>query len=182
MCVRVCVCVSDSEYVCMQCMSVCVNVLCIYVNQGANLYILFITLLSSSQSPGTKPPVLTLRMSTQHLPSPCCQLVPELWHSFSLALWYVGICVYTTMLVSRLCKKNCVSAEYIRVLSALVLFPGPLRGGERAWYTLNAHAPTFSVKFAVKLTRYFWQHVAKYTEKLGGLRIRSSLQRRAYTS
>ena len=52
-----------------------------------------------------------------------------------------------------------------------------LRGGERAWYTLNAHAPTFSVKFAVKLIGYFCQHVAKYTEKLCGLRIRSSLER-----
>ena len=55
--------------------------------------------------------------------------------------------------------------------------PGPLRGGERARYTLNAHAPTFSVKFAVKLIGYFCQHVAKYTEKLCGLRIRSSLER-----
>ena len=37
------------------------------------------------------------------------------------------------------------------------------------------HVP-FSVKFAIKLIGYFCQHVVKYTEKLGGLRIRSSLE------
>ena len=43
----------------------------------------------------------------------------------------------------------------------LALSPGPLRGGEMAWYTLNVHAPTFSVKFAIKLNGYFSRYVAK---------------------
>ena len=38
----------------------------------------------------------------------------------------------------------------------LALSPGPLRGGERAWYTLNAHASTLSIKFAVKLYGYYY--------------------------
>ena len=48
--------------------------------------------------------------------------------------------------------------------------PGPLRRGRRN--SLDVHAPTFSIKFAVKLIGYFCLHVAKYTEKLDGLRIR----------
>ena len=74
------------------------------------------------------------------------------------------------------------SQQPISAERTLTSSPGPLRGGERAWYTLNAHAPTFSVKFAVKLIGYCCQHMVEYTEKLGGLRIRSSLERQAYTS
>ena len=48
--------------------------------------------------------------------------------------------------------------------------PGPLRGGERAWYTLNA-----PIKFIVKFIGYC-QYVAKYAEKLVELRVRSSLE------
>ena len=76
--------------------------------------------------------------------------------------------------VSAVLLQCCCS---VQGLSLLASSPGPLRGGERPWYTLNVHAPTFSVKFAVKLIRYFCQHVAKYTEKLCGLRIWSSLER-----
>ena len=51
---------------------------------------------------------------------------------------------------------------------------GPLRGRERAWYTLNVHASTLSIKFAVKVHGYHYHEVAKYTKKMG---IRSSLER-----
>ena len=64
----------------------------------------------------------------------------------------------------------------------VVLSPGPLRGGKRAWYTLNVHTTIFSVKFTVKLIRYICQHMVEYIEKLSGLRIRNSLEHRAYTS
>ena len=72
------------------------------------------------------------------------------------------------------CLATVVDAGYFELVSMPdCSLHSVLRGGERAWYTctLNAHAPVFSVKFAIKPTGYVCQHMVEYTEKLGRLRI-----------
>ena len=39
------------------------------------------------------------------------------------------------------CGKVSSEKEGVQQRTVLALYPGPLKGGERAWYTLFAHAP-----------------------------------------